>query len=450
MCNCVQPLIDQFQTPIRKASNSMLRPTPRIVFDAKAALIAISKLVALSLIALIWGTVQCSAQQYVTSQGWPSSNLQREAGTHAQQFWSTMLTKCGNGYYFADNQTPPGYKTSFTSADVEDIVEYVDVTFVLLPPRSTSMAERLDAEDAGLEEAGYAVLLPTIGRSGNMVTQKWGKRVDGPLSGGPSNPFRQSAGDPNATARSLIAGIQYPGIKGPLVVKMHKKKGEWFYDFWGLWVNKSMPQDELTSIAQKGAHINCAGMVQRDSNPKSSVFDLAPSQSPDSPTSAVRAAKIANKSQGQKSEYSADDFTSDLTNILRKAAVDRGLTPDGYDKEIDYIANAVKTCAQITPQLAASVPYNQIHHTELIWYKLGKQFGICQSLAVVGIDTSVESGNGHGSPEDLNHPRNRDVMLKIYQPEGQLWRDGKGFYVSVDILYESPSLLRDVRILQNK
>ncbi|HEX4007048.1 MAG TPA: hypothetical protein VHX60_12810 [Acidobacteriaceae bacterium] len=147
--------------------------------------------------------------------------------------------------------------------------------------------------------------------------------------------------------------------------------------------------------------------------------------------------------------YSADEFAELLPGMLRKAAVAHGLDSHAWDKEIDYISSAVKTCAQITPQMAAG---SGPKADPLIWHTYGQEYQICQGLDSYrhmylrrggGEDVSMASGRVQGSPY-MTHPYRPDVGLRIYQPGlarpmGEEWRwDGeKGFRLSVNVLADS-------------
>ncbi|MGA2982943.1 MAG: hypothetical protein ABSG32_03970 [Terriglobia bacterium] len=153
--------------------------------------------------------------------------------------------------------------------------------------------------------------------------------------------------------------------------------------------------------------------------------------------------------------YTAEEFATLLPAIIRKATVAHGFNSHGYDKEVDYITAAVKTFAQITPEMAAG--------GQFIWRRYGQEYQICEGLDSYRHmyfrggqfeDVSWASGNVQGTPYAI-HPTRHDVGLRIFQPPGHSWTDGKGFYLSVKIL-ESASdhgdddrdeiLLQDVHI----
>jgi TonB family protein len=148
--------------------------------------------------------------------------------------------------------------------------------------------------------------------------------------------------------------------------------------------------------------------------------------------------------------YTANQFASLLPGVLDKAAIAHGLGPHGYDREADYIIAAVKTCSQITPEMAASPG---------IWRRYGQEYQICESLDSArhmyvpgGEDISMASGKFTVSPY-FTHPTRPDVWSRMYQLQGRQWGEGKGFYLSVgissaDVGYSNRDdiMLRDVHI----
>jgi hypothetical protein len=146
-----------------------------------------------------------------------------------------------------------------------------------------------------------------------------------------------------------------------------------------------------------------------------------------------------------ESMFTAAEFVALLPDALRKAAVDRGLDLHAYDKELQFVSDAIKTCAQITPQMATDPARPE--RDAAVWSKYGKQYGICTTIT--SVDASVEAGNPHGSSADPNRPRTNDVMIRIGQPVGQHYKDGKGFEVSISVLYDKTPLFDSVNIGQD-
>jgi len=138
--------------------------------------------------------------------------------------------------------------------------------------------------------------------------------------------------------------------------------------------------------------------------------------------------------------YTADQFATKLPEILHKAAVEHGLPADSYDKEIDFIATAVKACSQITPSMAA-----QLSSYSLV--RLGKQYAICgaaDSAAhmylrdMASEDISMADGHFTGTPYGAN-PFRPDVGFGILQSSEHMWSEGKGFNVILGIVSDDIS-----------
>ena len=153
--------------------------------------------------------------------------------------------------------------------------------------------------------------------------------------------------------------------------------------------------------------------------------------------------------------YTADQLATALPGILHKAAVGHGLDSHAYDKEIDYIVSAVKTCATITPAMAAMSPSPDIpKYTKVdqrkgdinVAMKYGDQYSICQPnfngarRTYIGefTDVSFASGNSHVSPGESVHAANSDVFMSLGQSGDHLWREGKGFDLSLRLLAHRP------------
>lgn len=109
------------------------------------------------------------------------------------------------------------------------------------------------------------------------------------------------------------------------------------------------------------------------------------------------------------------------------------MTGRDYSKEISFIIDAVKTCSQITPQMAASVfepngkkAWSKPDGIEAL-EKLGPQYEVCKVKNGADISSRVEGAS----------PR-RGVALNI-EPYGTYklgnglsqWLEGKGFFAQV-------------------
>lgn len=115
----------------------------------------------------------------------------------------------------------------------------------------------------------------------------------------------------------------------------------------------------------------------------------------------------------------AEEFAASFPVFLERAAAARGLYPSDFQRETEFIIGAVRTCAQITPQMALNVttPYGQEDLS-----KLGKQFDVCH-FGYRGVSSEV-------NPSFKNQVDNGIVL--VINSIGN-WRDGRGF--SVEVLF---------------
>ena len=364
-----------------------------------------------------------------SAASWPSDAVKQEVNQHALKLWSKILVHCGDSYYYSgsglDNRTQTGKPLEFSNGVNANVAEYKGVTFFIEPPPPRSMADRLNAKDGGFEEEGYAIMASEAFRAGSMFSKKWYAWQNGPLSGAAPGAEIRAGHGMEALARSLINLFQFPGTTGSLVVRMSKKQGKWYYSFWGTMDYISRAEDDLldTGVTNNGAPVNLADC---GSMPEQEVAPVAGARSP-------------------SATYSADDFIKLIPDALRKAAADRGLDPNAYDKELQFVSAAIKTCAQITPQMATDPARPE--RDAVVWSKYGKQYGICTTIT--SVDASVEAGNPHGFSADPSRPRTNDVMIRIGQPVGQHYKDGKGFEVSISVLYDKTPLFDSVNIGQD-
>ena len=120
-------------------------------------------------------------------------------------------------------------------------------------------------------------------------------------------------------------------------------------------------------------------------------------------------------------------IAADLPASVERAAAMSGLNPHDFDKEIALILDTVNVCAQITPQMAATVA--QGDRTEDV-ARLGDQYKRCQ--------TGVSSSD----VRTWNRDTERGLVASI-RPEGPLpkWQYGYGFLVTITIVGDkSPDL----------
>ena len=122
----------------------------------------------------------------ISGEAQKQSPADMEAQTMAQKLWETVLTKCGDSYYYYGTYVHPMSGTQFS------LEQYKGMTFGIIP-RSLSAADKLN----GLEWEGSAVMGSTVyrgtsaepsapfeafGANNSMLHgpwEKWGEWVDG-------------------------------------------------------------------------------------------------------------------------------------------------------------------------------------------------------------------------------------------------------------------------------
>ena len=114
-----------------------------------------------------------------------------------------------------------------------------------------------------------------------------------------------------------------------------------------------------------------------------------------------------------------ETFPTTLPGLVERAASREGIDPHAFDKEMALIVNTVNVCAQITPQMAASVVQGAVEDLS----RLGEQYKPCQA----GV-----------SPSDVG-TWNKDTergLVAAFRPVGPLpkWQYGLGFVVSVTLV----------------
>jgi len=118
----------------------------------------------------------------------------------------------------------------------------------------------------------------------------------------------------------------------------------------------------------------------------------------------------------------AEAFAAAFPGFLQRAAPTRGFDAETSQKDAAFVARVVRTCAQITPQVALSVT-DKTGWTALA--NLGDQFKDC---GIAFINVSERLGTYHKDTQ-------RAVILTIDPIGPRGWRDGQGFWVTV---YFSP------------
>jgi hypothetical protein len=81
----------------------------------------------------------------------------------------------------------------------------------------------------------------------------------------------------------------------------------------------------------------------------------------------------------------AEEFAQAFPAFLEKALLARDIDPDNYDKPIKFIVDTVRTCAEVTPQMARNASDllpKVVFHLE----KLDEKYHVCQPTQVVSVD----------------------------------------------------------------
>jgi len=129
-----------------------------------------------------------------------------------------------------------------------------------------------------------------------------------------------------------------------------------------------------------------------------------------------------------------DGFAKALPDYFARASTTSGMTGRDFNKEIAFITDAVRTCGQITPEMANSVfvvkgtVWRKPDGEEQL-EKLGSQFGVCNTKNGLGVSPAVSG---------LSLETTRGIVLTIH-PIGSYnmsngfarWGEGKGFTVQV-------------------
>jgi hypothetical protein len=128
----------------------------------------------------------------------------------------------------------------------------------------------------------------------------------------------------------------------------------------------------------------------------------------------------------------AEAFAAAFPGFLQRAAPTTGFNAETSQKDAAFIAQVVRTCSQITPQMAMSVVEKS--GRELL-FKLGDQYKDCMGNARINVSERLGT---------YNKETERAVLLTIdvVGPNGCIvcpppsnpdpyWRDGHGFLVTV-------------------
>lgn len=115
-----------------------------------------------------------------------------------------------------------------------------------------------------------------------------------------------------------------------------------------------------------------------------------------------------------------EGFARDLPGFVQRAASAMSLNPDHYAKDVEFVIKIVRTCAQITPEMARQNAVQNSGRVNLL--KLGDKYRFCQSAALPrNISDEVRT-------YDKEHERG--IQLQVEPGNGD-WRNGEGFNLVV-------------------
>ncbi len=115
-----------------------------------------------------------------------------------------------------------------------------------------------------------------------------------------------------------------------------------------------------------------------------------------------------------------DGFANDFPAFVQRAAQAMSLNPNDYGKEIDFALKAIRTCAQITPEMARQSAAHNFGQVSLS--KLGDQYKFCQTvMGFRNISDEVKT---------YNKGLERGIQLQVNPHNGD-WKSGQGLDVRV-------------------
>jgi hypothetical protein len=124
---------------------------------------------------------------------------------------------------------------------------------------------------------------------------------------------------------------------------------------------------------------------------------------------------------GRLFKGTAEAFAAALPGFLQRAAPTSGFSAETSEKDAAFIAQVVRTCSQITPQMAKSADADKYGY--VVVAKLGDQYKNC---VVNHGFTSVSDTLGN-----YNKETERAVWLHIDPLGPHEWLDGQGFLATV-------------------
>lgn len=192
---------------------------------------------------LAFASTLLKAQSRNNISQWPSAQLKAEAESEAQQLWSTLLTQCGDTYYYAgsglDMVSQTGQPIPYKNGLGGDVTKYEGVRMFVVPPGKGTAATQENAVRLGIVDGGIAIMASTTFSSGIRQQRNFGPAIDGPLSntplpiGGIQDPaFGAWYAKTFVSSLADISGG--PGSGGSIRIHMQKENGEWKFSLIGL------------------------------------------------------------------------------------------------------------------------------------------------------------------------------------------------------------------------
>lgn len=174
--------------------------------------------------------------------------------------------------------------------------------------------------------------------------------------------------------------------------------------------------DTLSSML---AGLNSNVIPEIASRKPASCASLFPEEWPPNDTASAKPEARYATSDLPKFDGTADQFAAAFPDYFHKAAQEAGVDEATLRAGRDWVVNAVRTCAQITPQMAkeASVgDQNGFRSADL--QNLGSQYTVCQT----------------GGRWPSNSYRGTRIALQIrtsFGPNGSGWLEGNGFTANI-------------------
>lgn len=112
---------------------------------------------------------------------------------------------------------------------------------------------------------------------------------------------------------------------------------------------------------------------------------------------------------------SAGQFATAFPGFLQQAAAAAGFDAKAFEKESAFVVDSIRTCAQITPAMAAQATSPMPGH-RVVTRTLGQQYVVCQA--------------GGGTEANAQYPDTR-IAMQLDSGGGENYKLGKGFTVFV-------------------